>query len=70
MSRTVVRSNPRSASNSGLSYFHNDGVADGVTIRSAWVVFCFAAVFSLDRIAASTAIVHVAHRGKPSGAGS
>ncbi|MEU1597354.1 ABC transporter permease [Streptomyces sp. NPDC005708] len=54
----------------GLAYFHNDGVADGVTILSAWVVFCFAAVFSLDRIAASTAIVHVAHRGKPSRAGS
>lgn len=49
----------------GLAYFHNDGVADGVTILSAWVVFCTAAVFSLDRIAGSNVIVHVAHRGKP-----
>lgn len=53
----------------GLAYFHNDGVGDGVTILSVWVAFCIGAIFSLDQIAASTAIVHVAHRGKPTRVG-
>ncbi|MFF4728616.1 hypothetical protein ACFY3M_25280 [Streptomyces mirabilis] len=53
----------------GLAYFHNDGVGGGVVILSVWGVFCIGAVSSLDRIAASTVIVHVAHRGKPSRAG-
>ncbi|RPE37747.1 hypothetical protein EDD90_0607 [Streptomyces sp. Ag109_O5-1] len=48
----------------GLAYFHNDGVGDGMVMLSVWVVFCIGAIFSLDRIAASTVIVHVAHRGK------
>ncbi|MEU6219430.1 ABC transporter permease [Streptomyces sp. NPDC047022] len=52
----------------GLAYFHHDGVADGVTILSVWVVFCVAAVFSLDRITAGPAIVHVAQRGRLSAA--
>ncbi|MEV5148095.1 ABC transporter permease [Streptomyces sp. NPDC052727] len=52
----------------GLAYFHNDGVGEGVTILCVWVLFCVGAIFSLDQIAAAPAIVHVAHRGKPSGA--
>lgn len=52
----------------GLAYFHHDGVGDGVIILSVWVLFCTAAIFSLDRIAASTGILHVAHRGSPSAA--
>ncbi|WP_405883233.1 hypothetical protein OG762_34585 [Streptomyces sp. NBC_01136] len=59
----------RGAGINGLAYFHNDGLGDGVAILSVWVVFCIGAVFSLDRIAASTVIVHVAHRGRPSRAG-
>ena len=53
----------------GLAYFHDDGVGDGVAILSVWVVFCVGAILSLDRIAASTIIVHVAHRGKAGEAG-
>jgi len=53
----------------GLAYFHNDGVGDGVVMLSVWVVFCIGAIFSLDRIAASTVIVHVVHRAKPSRVG-
>jgi hypothetical protein len=40
-----------------------------VVILSVWVVFCIGAIFSFDRIAASTVIVHVAHHGKLSRAG-
>ncbi|GAA3795506.1 hypothetical protein [Streptomyces chiangmaiensis] len=49
----------------GLAYFHDDGVGSAVVILCCWIVFCVGAVFGLDRIAASSAIVHVAHRGKP-----
>lgn len=49
----------------GLAYFHNDGVESGLIILAGWVLFCVASIFGLDRIAASTAIVHVAHRGGP-----
>ncbi|MET8768090.1 ABC transporter permease [Streptomyces sp. NPDC004658] len=51
----------------GLAYFHNDGLESGLVILGAWVLFCVVAVYGLDRIAASTAIVHVAHRGSPAG---
>ncbi|MFI8008484.1 ABC transporter permease [Streptomyces sp. NPDC086010] len=48
----------------GLAYFHNDGVGSGIVILMVWIVACVAAIFGLDKIAASSAIVHVAHRGK------
>ncbi|MET9383636.1 hypothetical protein ABZY09_21835 [Streptomyces sp. NPDC002928] len=38
-------------------------------ILSTWVVLRIGTIFSLDMIAASTAIVHTAHREKPGGAG-
>lgn len=53
----------------GLAYFHHDGVGNGVAILSAWLVLCTAAVYGLDRVAASTGILHVAHRGRSSAAG-
>ncbi|WP_435223168.1 ABC transporter permease [Streptomyces sp. Tue6028] len=49
----------------GLAYFHNDGVESGLIILAAWVLLCAAAILGLDRLAASPAILHVAHRGRP-----
>ncbi|MGW5253519.1 ABC transporter permease [Streptomyces sp. NPDC004012] len=46
----------------GLAYFHHDGLTYGVVVLSSWILFCVAALFLLDRIAASAAIVHVAQR--------
>jgi hypothetical protein len=48
----------------GLAYFHDDGVKSGLIILSVWFVVCAGAVLGLDRLAASPAILHVAHRGK------
>lgn len=44
----------------GIAYFHHDGLVSGVVVLSAWIALCIAALFFLDRIAASAAIVHAA----------
>ncbi|WP_153537749.1 ABC transporter permease [Streptomyces sp. RB17] len=46
----------------GLAYFHHDGLIRGVVVLSSWIFVCVAALFLLDRIAASAAIVHAAQR--------
>ncbi|MFJ4843778.1 MULTISPECIES: ABC transporter permease [unclassified Streptomyces] len=46
----------------GLAYFHHDGLTRGIVILLAWIAVCVGAVYLLDRIAASTGIVHAAHR--------
>ncbi|MFF3917012.1 hypothetical protein ACFYZB_26675 [Streptomyces sp. NPDC001852] len=48
-----------------LACLHDDGVASGFTILSVWVGVCVLAIFGLDRIASTTAIVHAAHRVRP-----
>ncbi len=44
----------------GIAYFHHDGLVSGVVVLSAWIALCIAALFFLDRIAASAAILHAA----------
>ncbi|MDH6629080.1 hypothetical protein M2271_006916 [Streptomyces sp. LBL] len=44
----------------GLAYFHHDGLVNGVVVMSVWIALCVAALFLLDRIAASAAILHAA----------
>lgn len=44
----------------GIAYFHHDGLVSGVAVLSAWIALCIAALFFLDRIAASAAILHAA----------
>ncbi|MER5183700.1 ABC transporter permease [Streptomyces sp. NPDC002896] len=46
----------------GIAYFHHDGLVSGVVVLSAWIAVCIAALFLLDRIAASAAILHAARR--------
>ncbi|MFF4355154.1 ABC transporter permease [Streptomyces sp. NPDC001530] len=45
----------------GIAYFHHDGLVSGVVVLSVWIALCIAALFVLDRIAASSAaILHAA----------
>lgn len=44
----------------GIAYFHHDGLVSGVVVLSAWIALCIAALFFLDKIAASAAILHAA----------
>jgi ABC-type multidrug transport system permease subunit len=44
----------------GIAYFHHDGLVSGVAVLSAWIALCIAALFFLDRIAASAANQHAA----------
>ncbi|MER7807666.1 ABC transporter permease [Streptomyces sp900116325] len=44
----------------GIAYFHHDGLVSGVVVLSAWIALCIAALYFLDRIAASAAILHAA----------
>ncbi|RPK32880.1 hypothetical protein EES40_36285 [Streptomyces sp. ADI93-02] len=46
----------------GLAYFHHDGLGSGVVILSAWIAACVGVLYALDRIAASTGVVHAANR--------
>jgi hypothetical protein len=46
----------------GLSYFHHDGLTRGVIILCSWIAACVGAMYLLDRIAATSGIVHAATR--------
>ncbi|MCD0483724.1 ABC-2 transporter permease [Streptacidiphilus sp. ASG 303] len=49
----------------GLAYFHHDGVGSGLVVLGVWLLVCVGGVFTLDRIAVSSGIVHAAQRGRP-----
>lgn len=44
----------------GIAYFHHDGLTSGILVLSAWIALCVTALYFLDRIAASAAILHAA----------
>ncbi|MER6128606.1 ABC transporter permease [Streptomyces sp. NPDC001795] len=44
----------------GIAYFHHDGLTSGIVVLSTWIALCVAALFLLDRIVASAAILHAA----------
>ncbi|MEV7685326.1 ABC transporter permease [Streptomyces bungoensis] len=46
----------------GLAYFHHDGLTRGAVILASWIAVCVGTLFLLDRIAATSGIVHAANR--------
>ncbi|MEU1619926.1 ABC transporter permease [Streptomyces sp. NPDC005722] len=46
----------------GIAYFHHDGLTRGIVILCSWIVASVGTMFLLDRIAATSGIVHAATR--------
>ncbi|MYX34250.1 MULTISPECIES: ABC transporter permease [Streptomycetaceae] len=46
----------------GIAYFHHDGLTRGIVILCSWIAASVGTMFLLDRIAATSGIVHAATR--------